>query len=324
MNLASYQDGSRDGQLVVVSSDMAQAHYATGIATRLQQVLDDWNFLSPQLEDLARQLDQGRARHAFPFEPGRCLAPLPRGVPWFEAVGEADAGLPRLRCARPDYLAPGELLEMLQDGAAADTPPDGPPTEPDASAPPPADLPPDAPADEAPADASGRSAEGLVAEARLVAVTGDLPRGTPAAPALDGVRLLMLAAPLRWHTVDGQAPDSDAERGIAFAPVAVTPEALGPAWHGGRLAARLELRHNGRRQQPVDLPDDAPHPGWALAALARHAGLRAGTLVAGLPFGRSPLLRPGDALRLELTGRDGQSLFGAIDVAVARAGAAPR
>ena len=54
MKLATYRDGSRDGQLVVVSRDLGTAHYATGIAARLQQVLDDWNFLSPQLQDLTR------------------------------------------------------------------------------------------------------------------------------------------------------------------------------------------------------------------------------------------------------------------------------
>jgi fumarylacetoacetate (FAA) hydrolase len=82
MKLATYQDGSRDGQLVVVSRDLRTAHFASGIATRLQQVLDDWGFLSPQLEDLSRQLNQGRARHAFAFDPAQCLAPLPRSGQW--------------------------------------------------------------------------------------------------------------------------------------------------------------------------------------------------------------------------------------------------
>ena len=82
MKLATYKDGSRDGQLVVVSRDLATGHYASGIATRLQQVLDDWNFLSPQLEDLATSLDHGKARHAFPFDPARCMAPLPRAYQW--------------------------------------------------------------------------------------------------------------------------------------------------------------------------------------------------------------------------------------------------
>ena len=68
MKLATYRDGSRDGQLVVVSRDLSTAHYATGIADRLQQVLDDWNFLSPQLEDLYQTLNSGKARHAFAFD----------------------------------------------------------------------------------------------------------------------------------------------------------------------------------------------------------------------------------------------------------------
>ena len=82
MKLATYQDGSRDGQLIVVSRDLGHAHFATGIASRLQAVLDDWNFLSPQLEDLASTLNQGKARHAFAFDPRLCLAPLPRAYLW--------------------------------------------------------------------------------------------------------------------------------------------------------------------------------------------------------------------------------------------------
>ena len=82
MKLATYKDGSRDGQLVVVSRDLASAHYATGIATRLQQVLDDWGFLSPQLQDLYETLNNGKARHAFAFDPRQCMAPLPRAYQW--------------------------------------------------------------------------------------------------------------------------------------------------------------------------------------------------------------------------------------------------
>ena len=90
MKLATYKDGSRDGQLVVVSRDLTLAHYASGIATRLQQVLDDWNFLSPQLEELSQTLNHGKARHAFPFQASQCLAPLPRAFRWaFARPGDA-------------------------------------------------------------------------------------------------------------------------------------------------------------------------------------------------------------------------------------------
>ena len=82
MKLATYQDGSRDGQLVVVSRDVALAHYATGICNTMQQLLDDWNFLSPQLQDIYDALNRHSARHAFPFDAARCMAPLPRIYQW--------------------------------------------------------------------------------------------------------------------------------------------------------------------------------------------------------------------------------------------------
>ena len=52
MKLATYKDGSRDGQLVVVSRDLATGHYASGIATRLQQVLELRRKKVPVVEDL--------------------------------------------------------------------------------------------------------------------------------------------------------------------------------------------------------------------------------------------------------------------------------
>lgn len=93
MKLASYADGSRDGHLVVVSRDLTQAHYASGIASRMQQLLDDWGFIAPQLQDLSVQLNHGKLRHAFPFDPTQCMAPLPRPHGW--AVVDEQGGVRR-------------------------------------------------------------------------------------------------------------------------------------------------------------------------------------------------------------------------------------
>jgi len=60
MKLATLRDGSRDGQLVVVSRDLTIAHHASHIASRLQQALDDWGFIAPQLNDLYVTLNEGR------------------------------------------------------------------------------------------------------------------------------------------------------------------------------------------------------------------------------------------------------------------------
>ncbi|MEO8297767.1 MAG: fumarylacetoacetate hydrolase [Burkholderiales bacterium] len=102
MKLATYDDGSSDGQLIVVARDLTTAHYASDIARRLQQVLDDWNFLAPQLEALSISLNQGRARHAFAFDPARCLAPLPRVYHWRDSGGTDT-------CVRPGDTARAAL-----------------------------------------------------------------------------------------------------------------------------------------------------------------------------------------------------------------------
>src|SRR5271156_3391350 len=63
MKLATLKDGTRDGQLIVVSRDLHTAAVADAIAPTLQRALDDWAFYAPQLRDLydeVNQVDLGR------------------------------------------------------------------------------------------------------------------------------------------------------------------------------------------------------------------------------------------------------------------------
>jgi fumarylacetoacetate (FAA) hydrolase len=258
MKLASYADGSRDGHLVVVSRDLTQAHYATGIATRLQQVLDDWGFVWPQLEDLAVQLNHGKLRHAFPFEPDKCLAPLPRAHGW--AVVDAEGGVRR---DAGQFLGPHQPLRAAAAG-----------------------------------------------EPVLLGMAGDLQAASDAALALDALRLLTLA--VDWR-IDGELIATHC------APLAVTPDELGHAWHAGRLQARLQALHNGSKLDPRDI---SASPGAALARLARLRMLRAGQAV-GVALGSLDVpLAPGDSLHLDLKSADGlTSLFGAIDIDLGHAAA---
>lgn len=82
MKLATLKDGTRDGQLAVVSRDLKTAQLADGVARSLQRALDDWTFIAPQLEAIYQDLNNGRARRGFDFEPGNCMAPLPRAFQW--------------------------------------------------------------------------------------------------------------------------------------------------------------------------------------------------------------------------------------------------
>jgi fumarylacetoacetate (FAA) hydrolase len=324
MKLATYHDGSRDGQLVVVSRDLSRAHYATGIATRLQQVLDDWNFLAPQLEELSTSLNHGKARHAFPFEPRRCLAPLPRAYQW--ADGSAySSHMQRLRAARgqpmpEDYLSDPPVYQGGSDDFLGPC------------------------ADAVFADAGW----GIDFEAELAVVTGDVACGTGAQAALDHVRLLMLANDWSLRAlVPAELAKGfgffQSKPATAFAPVALTPDELGAAWRDGRAAVTVEVQVNGRRVGRLDASAGMSlHFGALIAHIVRTRRLRAGAIVGGGTISEeraeagiaclaerrateaaggaepvTPWLAFGDRVRIEAFDADGASLFGAIDQAVA-------
>ncbi len=278
MKLATYKDGSRNGQLVVVSRDLSTAHYATGVAHTLQQALDDWNFIAPQLQDLYVTLNQGKARHTFSFDPRMCMAPLPR------PQGHVWAGEPPVPARAEGWRGAVAHLHW--------------PNRP-----------------------------GVHTQAALAAVLGDVAAATPADQALEGVRLLAL-----MHAVVAPLWPEDARRWpleAAFAPVAVTPDEAGSAWARGRLHLPLQLQVGRQRARTVDLASAPSGLGEVLCHACGDTGLGAGA-VAGLPLAdvlvEPPLTASDDevdnmdgaqagrlAIRLDVCGREGVSLFGALD-----------
>jgi 2-keto-4-pentenoate hydratase/2-oxohepta-3-ene-1,7-dioic acid hydratase in catechol pathway len=66
----------------------------------------------------------------------------------------------------------------------------------------------------------------------------------------------------------------------AFSPLAVTPDELGEAWHGGRVHLRLDTRWNGRSVGRCDAgPEMAFDFGRLIAHLARTRNVSAGSIV---------------------------------------------
>lgn len=328
MKLATYKDGSRDGQLVVVSRDLCTAHYATGIADTLQQVLDDWNFMAPQLEDLYLTLNTGKARHAFPFDPKMCMAPLPRAYQW--ADGSAYINHVELvRAARSSEVPATFYTDPLMYQGGSD----------DFLGP----CDPVVCADEA---------WGIDFEAEIAVITGDVPMAATPEQALEGIRLLMLAndVSLRHLIPDELAKGFGFLQGkpaTAFSPVAVTPDELGEAWQGGRVHLTLQSAWNGRTVGLCEAgPEMTFHFGQLIAHLCKTRNVRAGSIVGSgtvsnrgvdvdgrrdWPKGYSCIAEKraietildgqpstgymlfGDTIRIEMKGLDGQSVFGAIE-----------
>ena len=324
MKLATYKDGSRDGQLIVVSRDLSTAHYATGVASKLQDVLDDWNFMSPQLQDLYDSLNNSKARHAFPFETSQCMAPLPRAYQW--ADGSAFINHVELvRAARksdvPDTFYTDPL--MYQGGSDDFI----------------------GPTDDV---VVASEAFGIDFEAEIAVITADVGMGTSAERALDGIRLVMLANDVSLRNlIPGELAKGfgflQSKPATAFSPVAVTTDELGDAWQGGRLHMTLQSTWNGRKVGMCEAgPEMTFHFGQLIAHICKTRNVRAGSVIgsgtvsnkdwthgysciaekraietieSGAPV--TEFMKFGDTIRIEAKGKDGQSVFGAIEQKVA-------
>jgi fumarylacetoacetate (FAA) hydrolase len=324
MKLATYKDGSRDGQLVVVSRDLSQAHYASHVANRLQQVLDDWNFLSPQLQDIFDALNAGRARHAFPFDPAQCMAPLPRAYQWVRAAaypGHAELLRKAAGLAAPEQVSGPAMHQGAGDALWGAHDP----------------------------LRCANEAFGLDFGAGVAVITGDIPQDCASDRALDGVRLLMLynEASLRHLERADGSPGVQSQPGTSFSPVAITPDELGEAWGRGRVNLSLQCSWNGRKVGLCDAGSDmGSHFGQLLAYLSKTRALRAGTILGAGPVSNSGMekrgqwswpagynciaekrametvqdgkaatefMRYGDTVHIEMKDAAGQSLFGAIE-----------
>jgi fumarylacetoacetate (FAA) hydrolase len=324
MKLATLDDRTRDGRLVVVSNDMQRATY--GPVKTLQAALDDWEAVAPALRELSRSLDADTAPEAFALAGHRLRAPLPRAYQWVD--GSAFLHHVRLvRKARGAEMPPSFLTDPLvyQGGSDAMLGPND--------------------------DITHASEDfGIDFEAEVGVITDDVPYGVSAADALGHVKLLVL---LNDVSLRNLIP-AELAKGFgffvskpptSFAPFAVTPDELGDAWRDGRVHLPLEVRWNGAwfghpnagigmqfgfheliahvaRTRPLGagtivgsgtVSNDVPEVGSCCIAERRTIE----TLEEGAP--RTPFMRFGDAVYIEMK-REGRSIFGAIDQRVVKHG----
>jgi len=334
MKIASLKHG-RDGRLVVVSRDLTRATEADTIVPTLQAALDDWERVSPYLHDLAEQLEH-RAVPDFRFHEHDCAAPLPRAYQW--ADGSAYVNHVELvRKARGAQMPESFWTDplMYQGGSDAFLGPRDPILL----------------ADEAWGIdfegeiavilgdvAMGASREECAAAIRLVMLVNDV-----------SLRNLIPGELGKGFGFLQAKPSS------AFSPVAVTPDELGDAWDGGRLHLPLISTLNGelfgKPNAGIDMTFDFP---TLIAHAARTRPLTAGTIIGsgtvsnkdadggpGLPIAegglgyaciaeqrtvetirhgeaRTPFMRYGDKVRIEMKDARAHSIFGAIEQVLKR------
>jgi fumarylacetoacetate (FAA) hydrolase len=327
MKLASLK-GGRDGRLVVVSHDLSRYLPAGKIAGTLQQALDNWAACEPGLRAIADRL-RG-AREGTPFDTAGCASPLPRAYQW--ADGSAYVNHVELvRKARgaemPDSFWTDPL--MYQGGSDSFIGPE----EPILAASEDWGIDFEAEVavvtDDVPMGVSAKEARSHI---KLVMLVNDV-----------SLRNLIPGELGKGFGFFQSKPSS------AFSPAAVTPDELGDAWKDGKLHMPLLSFLNedpfGRPDAGIDMTFDF---GQLIAHAARTRPLGAGTIIGsgtvsnkldggpGKPIEdggvgysciaevrmietietgkpKTPFLRFGDRVRIEMRDGDGLSIFGAID-----------
>jgi fumarylacetoacetate (FAA) hydrolase len=324
MKLASERSGAPDGNLIVVSRDLALAAPAAHIAPNLQHALDRWDEVSPALTELSDRLNAGQVGNASVFRPEAMTAPLPRAWQWldgsaFPSHGELMQKAFNLAPIVADFPLMYQGMSHRFLGPTEDVP---------------------FPSEQDDIDFEGEFA----------VITGPVNMGTTARQALGCVRLalqindwsLRAIAPVEMKTGFGWI---QAKPACSAAPVVVTLDELGDAWSHGRLHATLEVSRGGERFGEVPAADMAFGFHDLIAHAARTRSLCAGTLIGSgtistrscrdvgscciaerravemIDFGapRTSYLKFGERIRMaaRIPGRAGE-LFGAIEQTVVR------
>ena len=336
MKLATLNDGTRDGKLVVVSKDLTRYCAADNIAPTLQAALDDWDRIAPKLQALYTDVEH-EAVPCERFHEREAHSPLPRAYQW--ADGSAYINHVELVRKARDAEVPESFYHdplMYQGGS-------------DKFLPPRADIP------------LGDPAWGCDMEGEIAVITDDVPMGVSKEDAADHIKLLMLVNDV---SLRGLIP-AELAKGFgffqskpssAFSPVAVTPDELGDAWKDSVIHLPLMVDYNGEPFGRAEAGEDAT---FSLAELVAHAAktrdLGAGAIIGsgtvsnkgedggpGKPVSeggrgysciaeirmietiadgeaKTRFMRAGDTVRVEMKDRQGHSIFGAIEQKVVEA-----
>lgn len=320
MKLATLKNNTRDGQLVVVSRKLDKAVIVSHIATTLQAALDDWDSISPKLNEVYQALNNDELDNTIDFDQSTCESPLPRAYQW--ADGSAYVNHVELVRKARNAEMPGTFWTdplMYQGGSDSFIGPRD--------------------------DIQVASEEyGIDFESEVAVITDDVPMAVSLENAASHIKLLMLVNDVSLRNlIPGELAKGfgffGSKPSSAFSPVAITPDELGDAWDGSKLHLPLTTHLNdelfGAPNCGVDMTFDFP---TIVAHAARTRPLSAGCIVGSgtiSNYDRSagssclaekrmleiiadgqpttPFMSFGNTVRIEMFDEKGDSIFGAIN-----------
>ncbi|WBS05586.1 fumarylacetoacetate hydrolase family protein [Pseudoduganella sp. SL102] len=260
MKFATLKSARPDGRLVVVSRDLSRAVDAGHVAASLLDAVERWDAVQAPLRALYDSLNEGLAEGSFPFDPAACLAPLPRTWQWADASAFLNHGRLMERAFNTEPIPDFETIPVMYQGASDDFlgPHDNVPL-PDESL-------------------------GIDFEGEFGVITGTVPMGATAAAAQERVRLLVQVNDWSLRKLGPREMKTgfgffQCKPSTSFAPVAITPDELGEAWHDGRVKLDLHVQWNGAWFGNPNGAEMNYSFGQLIAHAARTRRLSAGTVI---------------------------------------------
>ncbi|MCC6202289.1 MAG: fumarylacetoacetate hydrolase family protein [Gammaproteobacteria bacterium] len=223
MRLATADNATRDGELLVVSADGARALSAMPRWPNLLAAITDWQQAEGELRELAARLTRGAGE---PLACRRLRAPLPRTWQWLDGSAfQTHADL--MQIAFGTEPLPRDRPLMYQGMSDCFF----------------------GPTDPVPFRSE---ADGIDFEGEFGVIVDAVPMGVAAADALGHVRLIVQVND--WSLRSLALPEMktgfgwiQAKPACSMAPFAVTPDWLGASWRDGRVCLDLEITWNGHR-----------------------------------------------------------------------------
>lgn len=319
MKLGTKNNGTRDGQLMVVSRDLMRCVAAGSAFPTMQTALDCWTEGEAPLQEISQRLNQDSTFGLSTIDVD-WRAPLPRAYEWIDAssyihhivlVRKArNAELPKTLKTDPLIYQGGSgvMLGPKDDIELRDT------------------------------------SWGCDFEAEVAVILGDTPENTSREEAAKHVRLLCLVNDVSLRNLI----PSELEKGFGFfqskpasgfSPFAVTPDELGDSWQEGRIHLPLLTHLN---EQKFGDPNAGPEMHFSFFELIAHVtktrSYTAGTILGSgtvsnqdrargssclaerrmleiIDGGKATteFLKYGDRVRIEMRNAKGENIFGTID-----------
>ena len=323
MKLATLNNGTRDGQLIVVRKDGTVYTDASDIAPNLQAALDDWKNIEPKLQARSKEL----AADSVPthtVDTTKLCSPLPRAYEWIDGSAYINhvVLVRKARNAEPPATLKTDPL-VYQGGSGVLLSPTQDIPNPDPN-------------------------WGLDFESEVAIIVDDTPQGVSKENVKDHVKLIMLVNDVSLRNlIPAELKKSfgfvQSKPATAFSPFAVTPDELEDAWIDGRVHLPLHTTYNGER---FGDPEAGPEMHFSFYDLVHHLtktrAFTAGTIIGSgtvsnvdrargssclaevrmiekIDTGEfvTPFMKSGDTIKIEMFNKAGENIFGSISQKVA-------